>query len=159
MTERTHFIYRAFDEFGQLLYIGCTKDPSRRWTQHRAEGGPSTWVQYARDFKMVGPFPKTDAFAREAAAIEAEQPAFNALSAHRRSQGANYRRKAALLRALRTRRPDLFEGEHDSGAFTEFQVQYERIQKLADALIPVIGAKERHAAYLETRQLRLVVSA
>lgn len=159
MTGRTHFIYRVFDEFGQLLYIGCTKDPSRRWAQHKAEAGPSTWVQYAHDFKMVGPYTKADAFSREAAAIEAEKPAFNALSAHRRSQGANYRRKEALLRTLRVRRPELFDCQWDSPEFAEFHIQHERIQKLANALVPVIGAKERHAAYLETRQLRLVASA
>lgn len=156
--ERTHFIYRAFDEFGQLLYIGCTKDPVKRWKQHRSEGGPSTWVQYAKDFKMVGPFLKAEAFAREDVLIEDEKPAFNALKAHKRSQGANWRRQQALLRALQVRRPELFDAKWDSPEFAEFQVQYDRICKLADALVPVINAARRHELYLETRTLRVVTA-
>ena len=59
--ERTHFVYRVFDEFGQLLYVGCTKDLTRRLKQHKVDSCKKPWVGYAHHVSARGPFCKRDA--------------------------------------------------------------------------------------------------
>lgn len=152
MSKRTHFLYRVWDAAGVLLYIGCTKDPSRRWTQHKADR--SLWVPYAETFKLYGPFERADAFARENAAIEAERPAFNALREHKRSLNRNHHRRQALIRAARVRHPELFECDYCSPEWDEYEELMRRIKRQAQEEVPAIGAIQRHQAYLADRGSR-----
>lgn len=152
MAARTHFVYRVWDSLGTLLYIGCTKDPSRRWTQHKSD--KSLWVPYAHSFKLFGPFEKAEAFARENAAIEDERPAFNALREHKRSLNQNYHRRQSLTRAARVRQPELFECDYHSPEWDEYEALMRRIERQAQDEVPAIGAVERHNAYLAARGSR-----
>lgn len=74
MTERTHFVYRAFDEDGRLLYIGCTKNLKERAAGHRAD---LRWFQDATRFHVAGPYPRERALDIEKTAIKAERPLHN----------------------------------------------------------------------------------
>lgn len=80
MSERTHYVYRAFDNASRLLYVGCTGNPAQRRTEHQAS---SVWIKYATRFAMEGPLEKRAAFTRERAVITAEEPLFNSLPHHK----------------------------------------------------------------------------
>lgn len=91
-TVRDHFVYRAFDVDGQVLYIGCTQNLKQRWRSHHYER-PAVVLAAVR-CKIQGPFTKSKALAIEAAAIRSENPPFNrGLSRHeqlRRNVIASY---------------------------------------------------------------------
>jgi predicted GIY-YIG superfamily endonuclease len=70
----THALYRFFDETGQLLYVGISVDPGRRFAQHRSD---KTWWSEVVGI-TVQPMPsRAAALAAERAAIENERPQFN----------------------------------------------------------------------------------
>lgn len=69
-----HYVYRLRDSDGGLLYIGCTVDPPARLAMHRCD---RPWADLIATQDVEGPFGRSDALAREAAAITAEQPRFN----------------------------------------------------------------------------------
>lgn len=76
-----HFLYRCYDADGRLLYIGCTKNVTRRMSLHRRDprSKGSRWlrVSMAR-YEAEGPFiDYATARAAEALAIGDEQPLFN----------------------------------------------------------------------------------
>lgn len=70
---REHFVYRAFDEAGQLLYVGCTMRPKKRWAEHNHDG---VWAHLARSFRMAGPYNYKTARAIERNALATENPRF-----------------------------------------------------------------------------------
>lgn len=74
MSERTHFVYTAWDSAGRPLYVGCSKKPVARQREHRAH---SLWFQYATRFTMSGPYPETTALALERERIVTVRPHFN----------------------------------------------------------------------------------
>lgn len=73
LADVSHFVYRAYDATGRLLYVGCSVDVERRMEQHghwwRRLAARVTWVQYP-DY--------ASGRAAEAAAIVAEAPVYNA---------------------------------------------------------------------------------
>lgn len=70
----THFLYRLYDRDGDLLYIGVSKDPWRRFRGHRRT---SPWIRKARRGR-IQVFPTIDAaLAAEREAIRTERPRFN----------------------------------------------------------------------------------
>jgi hypothetical protein len=77
-----HYVYRCYDTDGDLLYIGCTIDATKRIAAHRRGTGgavASRWLSEFMDrYEVEGPFKGRDA-GREAErlAIQAEQPLFN----------------------------------------------------------------------------------
>ncbi|WP_148046210.1 GIY-YIG nuclease family protein [Nocardioides marmoriginsengisoli] len=73
-----HYVYRAFDEFGVLLYIGCTVDIHSRLNAHR---GSSPWRRFMARFETEPFAGLAAARAAESAAILAEVPLFNSTSA------------------------------------------------------------------------------
>lgn len=93
----THHVYRAFDEFGLLLYVGCTNDVPRRLAQHRSAG---IWHQYMRRLTSEGPFPRDQALQVEAKAIDTEGPHFNAQPEHTALVQENNRAATRLLESL-----------------------------------------------------------
>lgn len=69
-----HVVYRAFDERGRLLYVGCTHDLSGRLEAHRAT---SAWHPLATRVEQSAPATFEDARAAEAHAIKTEEPLYN----------------------------------------------------------------------------------
>jgi predicted GIY-YIG superfamily endonuclease len=74
IAEAPHYVYRAFDSYGLLLYIGCSHNVEKRLVQHQY--GP--WHRYAETVGTWGPFPFEVARHVEAEAIESESSYFNA---------------------------------------------------------------------------------
>jgi predicted GIY-YIG superfamily endonuclease len=71
---RPAYVYRACDETGDLIYVGCTVDLSKRIDQHHM--GAWWAYQIARVSARVYPDKQT-ALAHEAAAIATEIPRWN----------------------------------------------------------------------------------
>lgn len=77
---REHFVYRAFDADGQLLYIGCTLNPIKRLSEHRQH---SAWHRYMKRLTFVGPYNYETARQVEYDAIEGERSLYNFSSERR----------------------------------------------------------------------------
>lgn len=69
-----HYIYRAFDDRGRLLYVGCTSDVDARWDAHRRG---SEWFPRATRRTISEPDSFDGARAGELQAILTEHPMFN----------------------------------------------------------------------------------
>lgn len=83
-TERDHWVYRAWDADGRLLYIGCTKNLKQRRAAH-ATGTDSDWYPFATRFRAYGPYTYETARAIERQAIETEESYFNGTSEDHRA--------------------------------------------------------------------------
>lgn len=70
---REHFVYRAYDARGWLLYVGCTKQPTARWREHVAD---RKWAPKARRFRLAGPYTYATARDLEHAALRDENPKY-----------------------------------------------------------------------------------
>lgn len=77
---RMHHVYRAFDDSGTLLYVGCSYDLDARMKAHRTS---SQWYHLMHRLKVAGPYNYETAREIEHAAIESERPQFNYTSEHR----------------------------------------------------------------------------
>lgn len=87
MTERTHYVYTAYDAEGRALYVGCTKNPSQRRSAHLSGSGQSRcgWFgAYVKRWRVTGPLPKVAAYALERRRTAELQPPFNGYSAGNR---------------------------------------------------------------------------
>lgn len=71
-------LYRFFDEHGALLYVGITKDPTKRAREHSAR---SEWYPFARSHTLEWFDDRESALDAERAAIRRERPLFNRLGA------------------------------------------------------------------------------
>lgn len=71
--EGTWYVYRLFDSEGQLLYVGCSDQPWRRVSGHSHR----SWGDRIATVTREAYASRLDALDAEAAAILAEQPAFN----------------------------------------------------------------------------------
>lgn len=90
-----HFVYRAFDSYGHLLYVGCTKDAKKRLATHR-RGAP--WFRFAETIGIAGPYDGRDAArAIESEAIDTEGPYFNCTSEQTRALLANLNEAKQML--------------------------------------------------------------
>lgn len=75
-----HFVYRCYDADGDLIYIGCTANVTKRIASHRrGDKAASRWLAVFMDrYEVEGPYPDRDAGRQaECEAIQAEQPLFN----------------------------------------------------------------------------------
>lgn len=79
MSERTHFVYEAYDSDGLLLYVGCTGQPEKRYKAHMAGGGDARgWFNpFVTDWRVSGPYTPLVALKIERDRIEAKQPIWN----------------------------------------------------------------------------------
>jgi len=146
-TPRDHFVYRAWDEFGLLLYVGCTKQPTVRWKQHKTSE-QALWTQYAQRFLLSGPYERKTALRLEGEAIDGESPYFNCTSEQRRNDLDRRKMSRRLMKALRQRRPELFPCEVGSTEWDEYAHQHEQIEKQVDSAYPAITNQWRQATYL-----------
>lgn len=71
---RNHFVYRAFDSQGRLLYVGCTQNLKARWQQHRFNN--RHWTVQTHRMKVQGPYCYRKARELEKVAIETEEPRY-----------------------------------------------------------------------------------
>jgi predicted GIY-YIG superfamily endonuclease len=78
--DRPHYVYRCYDADGDLIYIGCTSNVTRRIATHRRGGkAASRWLAVCMDrYEVSGPHAgKAAGLKAEAEAIALEQPVFN----------------------------------------------------------------------------------
>ena len=83
MTDRTHFVYEAYDADGLLLYVGCTGKPGDRYRAHMAgnNGDGRGWFEsFVTHWRVSGPYPKRTALDIEKARILRAQPIWNGMS-------------------------------------------------------------------------------
>lgn len=85
---REHFVYRAFNAAGELLYVGCTKHLTTRLSAHR---GQSRWGSQAVRVTACGPYNYETARQIEYDAIETERSLHN-YSSERRALAALHQR-------------------------------------------------------------------
>lgn len=84
---RAHYVYRAFDGYGLLLYVGCTLDPDSRLSAHRSS---SAWHRFAESIGVTdGGWDFSAARRREREAIDVEAPYFNSSVADMKRTQAN----------------------------------------------------------------------
>lgn len=69
-----HALYRFYDRTSQLLYIGITRDPSSRWSQHR---GDKPWWLEVRRIEIESLPDRATALKAERLAIQSEMPRYN----------------------------------------------------------------------------------
>lgn len=53
---RNHFVYHIYDKDGDVIYVGCSRRPFKRWREHKQDGRMRGMVSEAARFKMFGPF-------------------------------------------------------------------------------------------------------
>lgn len=74
MSAREHWMYRAYDESGVLLYVGVTKNLRTRRASHRST---SPWFESATRFVLTGPLDRESAYLLEAKTIRDLAPLHN----------------------------------------------------------------------------------
>jgi predicted GIY-YIG superfamily endonuclease len=73
-------VYRFYDRHEELLYVGISNDPRRRWKQHAKE---KTWYPQVRHQTVTWYDSERAARRAESAAIRQERPHFNIAGAIR----------------------------------------------------------------------------
>lgn len=71
--ERRHYVYRAFNAAGELLYVGRTIDPVERARAHRRS---SPWVSQVERVRMFGPLTYEKSKDVEREALKNEYPLY-----------------------------------------------------------------------------------
>lgn len=71
---RDHYVYRAYDKDGQVLYVGVTKRPRGRYWQHKRR---SAFIRRAVRWRVTGPLDKWKAEELESVEIARLNPPFN----------------------------------------------------------------------------------
>lgn len=74
---RGGWIYRAWDEYGRLLYVGTSVNPVARLKQHRITGTGIYWYGAMRDWRAEWYPSEGMARAAESVAIATEGPLYN----------------------------------------------------------------------------------
>jgi hypothetical protein len=161
MTARTHFVYRVYDEFGLLLYVGCSKNPEKRRKSH--EGDRAAWLPYMATARLEGPYLKANAFAQEKSVIVTEAPFFNAQPEH---MSHNLRRRKVrddIMSGVRAANAEVFARIHeayDEGAANELHRLIEDVERETDrAFGREMGPAYRLDNYLSARRREAVKSA
>ena len=80
LDDREHYLYRAFDEYDRLLYVGRTCDPPGRFSSHRST---SAWWPLMVRHQLDGPMTFGEVQQRERDAIISEAPLYNMDTPHR----------------------------------------------------------------------------
>lgn len=156
-----HYVYRAYDEFSLLLYIGCTTDVERRMAQHRAD---SPWHGYMTRLEVTGPFAGlAQGRKAERAAIDTEGAFFNASQADIQRTQANRNEAIRLLTACHIFRPDIdLEDLDDPVASELWSAECAAYDDLRDEIraelkvgtFPFLTASDRIRRYEATRRER-----
>lgn len=133
---RNHFVYRAYDAEGGLLYIGCTHDIKKRWTQHCMDN--PHWTSITASLRMAGPYSFEVAREKERSLIESLEPLYN----------TNRRRYAEFMakkRWMRSRAEALFEGIGRGALAIDERIELmQRVEDEADEKFPGIWNSHNH---------------
>ena len=73
-TDKTHVVYRAYDDEGTLLYIGLTRNLGRRMSEHERS---SAWFRWMARYEVSGPYNEGWAYSLEGRLIARMCPVFN----------------------------------------------------------------------------------
>lgn len=161
MSTRTHFVYRVYDEFGLLLYVGCTKGPEARYKQHRGDKAP--WLPYMATARLEGPYVKANGFAQEKSVIATEEPYFNSLPEHMAHNAKRRKVQKRLMAETRVMKSELFariREAYDPEVHTEFHRLCQEVEAMADAeFAPEMGGEYRLNKYLSARRREAVSCA
>ncbi|RRQ26272.1 GIY-YIG nuclease family protein [Rhodococcus sp. Eu-32] len=154
---RNHFVYRAFDAEGRLLYIGCTQNLKARWQQHRFAN--LHWVVQTHRLKTVGPLCYRTARAVEKAAIASESPRYGWTP----ERGQRLARKRAWVEQ---RRRELMSGKRPwEMEFDDYSAICDKAEDEANGRFPNLwnsdnhptnGVPERYQPYLPYGDLALI---
>lgn len=160
-----HYVYRAFDSYGILLYVGCTKNVDQRLSAHRNQ---APWTRFCETVGVSGPYDGRDA-GREAEmqAILSEGAYFNSTPDDiKRTQANRNAAKRAMFRRgwFEPRVPDDIDAREDWQAFREAHDAIEpeaaawrrgldrEIARLKARTHPYMTDEDRMQAYLAARQ-------
>lgn len=126
-----HYVYRAWDESGLLLYIGCSVNVQRRMSGHRSG---SMWARFAETITVDGPYPtKAEGRAAEHAAIESEGSFFAATRGDTKRTQANLIAAYRALDAIGIREPKCTQEMLDDDAlFDTHHAEYVAYRELVD---------------------------
>jgi predicted GIY-YIG superfamily endonuclease len=69
-----HCLYRFYDDADDLLYVGITCDPARRWPEHMRD---KPWWTSVAKIELETHTNRAAVLAAETAAISVEQPRYN----------------------------------------------------------------------------------
>lgn len=97
---RDHFVYRLYDDSGEVIYVGCTRRPRRRWLEHTKQS-PEMVAETAHRY-MSGPYDGETARRIEREQLLALRPKYDSSITPRKSTnsvGVN----GAKMRELRIR--------------------------------------------------------
>lgn len=155
-----HYVYRAFDSYGVLLYIGCTLDVGTRMAQHRSG---SAWHRYAETIAIAGPWSREDALKREADAINSEASYFNSTPDDMKRTQANRVAATQRLAARGLAKPTLDNSDrYDDVAYADaHDAAYECWDRQREALklrlkdsgaYPYLTDADRLARYRAARE-------
>ena len=154
-----HYVYRTFDSYGLLLYVGCTNNPTQRLATHC---GQAPWFRFAETIAVAGPWDRREALDRERTAIETEGTYFNSSFAYISLTQANRIAARKVLRARGCYYPDLDLHWYDAGdvAYVE-QVEIESAAwdrararesaRLKESTHPYMTNADRLGRYLAAR--------
>jgi hypothetical protein len=158
-----HFVYRAFDSYGHLLYIGCTNNPDKRLATHRSQ---APWFRFAETISVAGPYAGRSAGrAVETQAILTEGAYFNCTMADIKRTQANINAAKRSLHAQGWFSPR-YEIE-DIRDLSVWEAEYERLRPEQEAwdrgferererfkagAYPYMTDADRMARYLVARQ-------
>lgn len=137
---REHYVYRAFDDGGRLLYVGCSYDLPARLKAHK---GSSLWHCLMASMKVAGPYNYETARQFEHDAIESERPQFNYTSEHRL---IDYMRRRMIEREIAVRVAigvDYFEAIHPAVDAVNGLIGDHRHRLIDDFTIPACRRIER----------------
>jgi predicted GIY-YIG superfamily endonuclease len=140
---RPHYVYRAFDDLGLLLYVGCSTDVARRLAQHRSRG---LWAQYMSDLTSSGPMGRDEALLAETKAIATEGPFFNAQPEHTVMVQANRNAALRMLHSL----PISYEPGDEVGSVAFYEAR-NAIGLLIRHTHPIVDDDVRTQWYLAER--------
>lgn len=154
-----HFVYRAFDSYGHLLYIGCTLNVAKRMGQHRSQ---SLWHKYAETIAISGPYDGRSAARQiETEAIESEASYFNATKADTRATQANRNTTARMAFERMGNKPSFdLAREHDEeyvARYDSISDRYENAKRAIAARLkatthPYMTDADRLGRYLAARE-------
>lgn len=79
MSDRTHFVYTAYDSDDVVLYVGCTGRPEQRYKQHMSGNGDARgWFNhFVTRWHVSGPYAFTTARELERERIATLKPVWN----------------------------------------------------------------------------------
>lgn len=163
LVARPHYVYRAFDDAGLLLYIGCSVDVKARMTQHRSG---SAWHKFMARLVVSEPYDGFDrARAAERKAIDTEGAFFNASQADIQRTQANRNEALRRLTECGIYPPQISLEElddpvacdlHNAEADAFEELKRELCVELKSKGFPFLTVEDRVAAYLAARSARAV---